>query len=510
MTHETIYTQQMGAAASTNIAKTTATVISRVTNSVVQDQAAKVDQEQSIIVKNVTGDVVIDNVVQKISATLDMRALFSSIAATDVKQSLAFELAQAAKAFVKDINFGNVSVATNDVENVITETIDIATNLNQHCASTIDTKQNILIDTVTGDVQLENIKQDSIATQVLNCALTAISNSVAVNDLQQKIDQQAAASTVGVSVWGIATILGIIVLGLAVVFVGPVAVPFLFAAKRPQLLGVLFVVVSIAFFIMWALWTSRDVSMTLWAQSLQSTCANSQIIGRYNVNTADEAARLCIENSNAVAFDFCAVEQSNDVPQKWQPIAQPYTILYSRVDRDCLQNIRPDQSPVLTTRTVYVSNTQAEPIENTIQLGDVWINTSNATLQTYIQINIWSSPKVIDIHIPYLARVQIPRAIFVKPMDTSEQLPSLTSDNSLLTLVLVTETNETLRVKGPGYVVDRQTKFNVSGKIIKKHKMWALYVGIGLFVIGILFFVFFKPKNINSDGGGEKVVTGKK
>jgi hypothetical protein len=484
----------MGAAVSTNVAKTMATVISNVTNSVIQNQIANIDQNQSIIIRDVDGDVLINNVVQKISATVNTQALFASMADADIKQTLSFELAQAAKSLIKDINFGNISVASNDIEAVISETVNISTNLNQTCSSKVTANQNILIEKDTGNVTLQNTTQEAIASQVLSCALNAISQSKAVNDLQAKIDQKASATTAGVSIWGLATIAGIIVLGLAVVFVGPVIVPFIAAGKKPQIIGILVALIGGIFLLLWGFWTSRDVSVTLWAAPLAEKCPNIVSLGKINVSTAEEAARKCIETKNAIAFDFVASQKIDNV---WQNLTQPYVELFSKVDKTCLKDIKIDDSPILSSRNVFVATTSAPTnFGQKISIGDVWINASNAIFQICNQLGsnlVWTPPKLLDSRVTSLTSVDIPNVKFVD-FSNNQNGFQLSSDSSLLNFSVKTPSDTIIKFQGPGYVVDRNIKPNTTGKIIKQYKMWALYTGIGLVVVGILLAVFLRPK----------------
>jgi hypothetical protein len=499
--------QQMGAAVSTNIAKTSADVITKVTNNVVENLITNLTSQEIIQIENVTGNVDIENINQTASATVNMTALYDALANTDVKENLSLEMAQAAKALVKDINFGNISDATNDVEAVISSTIDIASNLQQLCNANINETQTIQVNKVNGNVVVNGINQSTVSAAVSSCALKAISNSTAVNELQAKISQKSEATTAGVSIWGIVAMIGIILVGALLVFGGPVIAPLLVAGKKPIIFGVIFCVISLIFFLIWGLWTKRDVATTLWAIPIDQECIAAVKGEKFYVSSAQEAASKCIENKNADAFDFVAQIKNNDSNSDelsklgksidgWTILDKPYVQLYTQYDKPC--KLKNDDSQILTKRKVFVDQTSAP--RKDFDVGDVWIDASSAKIQIFKEIGgarLWSSPTQIFPSLNSIGEVNIEGMHLMNPLNNFANT-KLSSDPSLITFE-VQIGNEIKKVAGPGYVVNSNVKPNASGFIVKIRKRWALYVAIGFLIAGILIVLFLRPKKPKQD-----------
>lgn len=476
----------MGAAVSSNVAKTTANVVSSVINTQIQNELAQSDSSQIISVSNVEGNVTIDGNVSKVEVTIDMEQLLNTFTDANVQQDLALKLAQAAKALVKDINLGNVSVALNKVENFITETINVTTTLNQSCASNVTSTQKIIVDSVQGNVNINDNQFVAILDLVQNCVLKAVSNTTSVNDLQTEINQSSTSKTFGISIWGIGFVLLIILGGAFLILLGPELIPIIAIGKNPKIFGIIIFTIGLIFLAIWEFWYESSISSSLWARSFDSECKPVEVLSKHNVSSADEASRLCANDKNAIAYDFVANKKTGNY---WVKLTQFEAVLYSKVGSGC--TLLTDDSPILTTREVTISNENAPERFAKVFNGEIWINTSTATIQEY-KDGTWTVPKVIDKRIDSVS-VDIEGATLLSKNPNSNFKLKSTRDLVSFTITNIS-TNEIFSIPGPGLTLIENLVPNVSGIKIKKRKNWALYTGAGLAIVGILVAVFTKPK----------------
>lgn len=491
----------MGAASSTNIAKTVANATSNVLNKVMQNATSNAESSQIISVTDVTGDVDISGNKFTTKITVDMSQLLQSLNDSSVREDLASEVAQAAKSLVKDINLGNISTTTNDIENVINETISITTTLDSTCSSSIGETQSITVDSVNGNVTIKDNTFDNIAKMVGDCMVKTMSQNSAIQTLQTKIDQTASSSTSGFSIWGLAGVIGAIVLGLIVVTVGPTVVPLIAAGKNPQIFGFLVLFIATIFIIIWYAWTSKASNNTIWSKPLSDTCAPTTILSQTNsLKTADQARTTCLSTDGCVAFDFvleCDGNQPHETLYTEDKTHDPVyrTTLYSSIFKDCKPEV--DDSKILTKRSVIVSaNNDAE--KESSEEGAVWINKTDATFRILKKADsklYWTDPEKFDKDINYITNVNIDGAAILGDSNVMYQTGWKMSAEKDLLKYTFTNDGQSKTVAGPGYIISSDVLPNVSGIVVTKRKSWILFTGIGFVILGVILLLFLKPKN---------------
>lgn len=459
----------MGLSESKNIVNTSANVISSVTNTYCQTAVGQTNQEQSIIVKEVTGDVDIDGNQFSSTATLDVSALLKALSDSSAKQDISLQMAQSAKSIIKDINLGNLSTAANVVESIISETINITTNVESNCSARLGTKQTIDIENVDGNVRITGNTFQSVLTSIQSCSVDALSKNSAINSLQQKVDQISSSSVTGISIWGLAAVGLIIVAAIGMVLVGPEVVPLIAVSRKPQLFGGLVMVIGLAFLLIWWFWTGKGVKSTNWAKPLESCSSMAQNVAETGTfQNADAAAEHCLKVKDCVAFDYNGKEETAKY--------------FVKLSKGC--KIEIDDTPILVIRTPPFVGTDLPTNANE---GDVYINPVKATIQKFENSN-WSIAVLIKEGITSLNTVDGEK--FVEGSNFSLDY----DDNMYNFRITNLLDGQVISVAGPGLKVDKNSKPNVSGLVYKTRKQWALYTGGGLLIAGLLLVIFLKPK----------------
>lgn len=485
----------MGAAASTNVAKTCANSVSNVLTNVVNNVDLNASSSQSIVVSETNGNVVISGNTLSNQYFINMKEVARSLTDSNVRSAIALEVAQQAKSLVKDINLGNVSAAGNIVDDAITETIKISNNISATCGAKLNVNQSITVTNTTGSVTIEGNSLSSAMSIFEDCMVDQLSQNSTISAIQSKIDEKASASTSGVSVWGLATIGGIILLGIVAVTALPTVLPFIVAGKRPKILGLIVLLIGIAFIIVYFTWTSTEMKSTLWGKSIIDTCdVNNQEFFNYDttITTADEAIGKCNNDKNCQGYDFVSMSYTGG---EWNELNRKTTKFYSQVGKCDPES---DDSPILINRKVFYTTSEPEGMKGNLPTGSmlVLLNTVGNNLVSIKR----SDGAFTNITLPekfqngIIIDVSIPGAVSLDNKNGDKTYSDgwkLTADEKLLDLKL-TMGKETHTFNGPGQMVNYDITPNVSGYKSKVYKNWALYVGLGLVVTGLLLVIFLK------------------
>jgi hypothetical protein len=493
----------MGASQSSNSIKLSSDFVSSVIFSQSQKAITDVNSIVQIQATNIDGDVNITGNTLTNNASVDFSSVLESLNSSEMKQQMAQNMSQIAKSMVKDINLGNVSSAISSVASVINETMTVSTNISQVCDVSINNSTQIQVDTVEGGVTISDNSLASALSVIQDCASKSVANSNVLQQADVALSQSSSASTSGISAWGFATIAGVVVLGIAIVVIGPTAIPLMVAGKNPKILGVFVILISVAFFVLWGSWTKKTVVTSIWSEPF-SKCGENNVIQigqtREDINSAEEAASECLKLDNCVGFDFEAQQQPGGPDTPWTQLeeGQYQTIFYSSI-KNC--NPKTDTAPVMKNRRVFVSivpyTQKTYDSLDSPKTDDVWINTETADYQI---ISVNSFPVKIMQGVDRLDSVIIPGSINKNFVNKSTGV-SLSADPDLFNFV-ITNGNQKSFVKGPGMALISKTP-NCSGLVKTVRKDWALYAGIGLAIVGILISIFMKPKETAKKVAGE-------
>lgn len=483
----------MGVAQSKNVSEQLISAVTKTAIKFVQGETANIANSQLIQVIDVDGDVTIEGNIVTSTIQINMQALLQTLATEQAQQDIALQVEQVAKSLVKDINLGNISEATNIVRQTINDTIDISIASTQSCAAQGVANQTIQVSHVVHNVIIRDNHLTAVAKSIQDCIQRSIGNSSSVQTLQDMVAQTASSTTKGFSLTQLSILAGIIVLGLAVVFIGPEVAPILAVGKNPILISIFFLIITLIFLGIWWFWTGTSFSSTLWSNLYQNECKPVQILKTIPVTSADEAARLAILEPACLAFDFVAQQKVANV---WTPLEQPHCTLYTAVGSPCV--LTSDDSPLITIRAVHISSTQAT--NQNVQLGTIWINVQTANYQEFAAGPAgigWTVPTAIHPNVFKISSVNIMHAILEPNTVFPADEWTLSAEDPALTFYSLRKGNQSYEVKGPGYTADSTKVPNVSGHRIKVRKQWALYAAGGFLFLALISGLVLKAKGGN-------------
>jgi len=204
----------MGAASSTNVSNETLSAITTIATKMMNNQNVSSLQGQGIIVKNAQSDVIISGNHFNQSITINFEALLKAISTQSAQQDLMQEISQVATSLNKQLNLFQFSDSENIINAYLNATIDLSTNITQACVAVAQQSQTISIDTVGGVVKVTDNTFTQTQSIMSKCLFDSLSNSDALQKVQQATDQSAKATNEGVNIWAIVImmILGLLML----------------------------------------------------------------------------------------------------------------------------------------------------------------------------------------------------------------------------------------------------------------------------------------------------------
>lgn len=477
----------MGASSSKNIAKSVANIVSNITNNIINKQNVSNSNSQIITINDTHGNVTITNNTFNISASVNMQSLLEAISDQDVRQDLEQQIGQVSKALSKDINLANISISQNEIDDAISDAINICINVSQTCNSSISNQQQVTVNVSDGDVTISNNSFMIISSVITSCVENSLSKSSAISNLQQKLDQTSSASVSGISIGGIASIL--LICGLLFI-IFPMVLPLLAAKKYPWIFGLIIIIAGVVFLICWNFWTTKQFSTTLWALPFEDNCLPTNIVSSSNkYQNYDLASKKALTIKNCIGYFFKANEKYGN---GWRSVNPPMTYFYDKLDSKC--KTKQDDSPIFVERVCFVGNKEAsqtnfqnnkKPTE-----GDFFINKSNATFQILKKENLWSVAKKFQDSINSLDSINIPNIIIENnTREYKNSNYSLSSETNLYKFVL-TDGSNSFSVDGPGLKISKDTPPNACGILIKQKRSWLLYTGGALIFVGFIALLY--------------------
>lgn len=197
----------MGGAFSSNVTNNTVSAITNQSISILTDST--ISSKQSIIIdlRNITGDVNIQDNKFDQTAKINMSALQTSLATQASQTSIIASLTQSAKSLVSGLNIGQLSIAMNQVNNLISATTNESIAINMKCMISSEQSITIKIDVVGGNVNIRNNSFSQLSELVSNCVQKNTADQKSTTDLQATIDQSASATSQGLSEWALVVVI---------------------------------------------------------------------------------------------------------------------------------------------------------------------------------------------------------------------------------------------------------------------------------------------------------------
>ena len=368
----------MGAAVSNNTTDSVVDAIASVTTEVSNDAKANTYQRQSISVGDAWGDVDISGNKFSQESTVSVSAALKSLVSQSMQQKLAAELSQKAKASISGLNLGNVSVANNDVNQYMTSSMKISTNISQTCGAAASQDQNISIGTANNvKVTGNDFRQQASAT--VSCIQDTVSNNAGLQDLSAKISQSAESKTTGLSLMGI---MGILLAVACVLIAIPLGLAGVGKSIVKGLLGaIIFIlpagVTAAGGYLVYRYGpiTKPVVTSNLFSTLIGSTPGCERVLATsltsFNAPTASEASRQCESDTNCNAYDWRGSNVS--LSGVSTPVAPSMTSYNIYPDKGCLSAIKGsvDKSNIMFKPTVQIVPKGNSPELTNLKNGDI-------------------------------------------------------------------------------------------------------------------------------------------
>ena len=480
----------MGGSVSKNVVNSTLKAVTDVSTDIIANSTTSTNQTQGIVIKG-GKNVTVKNITQKTTANINTKNLMKAMSTTGAQSKMNEKITEAAKSITSGINFAQYSNAQNFLTDTMSSMIDISTDIENSCVGEIATSQTITIDKPSGDIDVENDIQESVASIFQDCITNVISSQNAVQDLQKQLDISATAKSEGLSAFGIALIIGMIILAITVpVVVGGTQV----VNSLLKLFFPIMIVGGLVMIFLYFTWKTDASLVTKFSKGLtQSTdCDPSGAIKSTKVyKTFKEAYNAFEANDSYVAMDWKGFGPTTG-GRLGPKLANPETTFYTSIaNPDC--DVPIDENIELFKRPTFRSG-KGVPSNTVGDAGDYYLNieTGQAYFKVKQQWNLQSGTVSTD-NQPVTFGNSLPHSTLPSGayyMDTSNP--------KSLTLYKGGESQPVKEnIPGPGYAVSNPEDANMSVIKFKGDRPVLLWIGGAAVTMGFVGFILttvFGPK----------------
>jgi hypothetical protein len=486
----------MGASESKAVADVTLDAVTDVSTKVLNNTTMSSKQGQGVIIYGGKGGVKVGNITQRTTATVDTKALMKAMSNTTAQQDLVQQMSQTAKAITSGINFGSYSSADTEMNAFLKASIDIATDIENTCSGQVSQQQTIVIRGGQGGVTTGNIDQQSIANIFQSCITNSVSNNNAAQKITQTLKQSATAKSEGLSAFGIALIIGMVILALTVpVIVGGSTV----VNSVLKLFFPIMIVGGLVMIFLYFTWSKDIILATKYSNGLSTStsCSPSGAIKSTEYKTFEDAVAKLKSTKEYVALDWVGFGET--VGGKQGPkLAKPQTTFYTNISNPSCQ-VPTDKNLQLFKRGSFIGG-HGEPSNVHGSNGDFYIDYSTGS--KYIKQNqVWTvqqgTVKNNGKNITFGKNVP--------PQGVKEGEYYLdTSNPKTLTLYKGEGSKWTAiqsGISGPGYTPVIPSQANASAIKTKGKKPWLLWVGgatVGMGFAGFVISTIFGNKKVKA------------
>ena len=179
-----------------------------------------VNQEQIISLGDIKGDLTIDNIDMDQNVTLNVSCLQNSDTTNSIKNEIKDKLNQVVESAIGQINISSM-VDISEKINKISNNINIDTI--KTCLVQSISEQKIIVDRISGNVVIKNIKMKQVSDIISKCIQNDIELFQNINDISKEIELNTKASNNGIFI-----IAGIII------FIIMVMIFVYFSNKKPN------------------------------------------------------------------------------------------------------------------------------------------------------------------------------------------------------------------------------------------------------------------------------------
>lgn len=345
----------MGSSSSTNTTRALVEAVTDIATTKIMETDVTINGTNYMSFKTTDGgDIIIDGLVQRIRATVNMQSLLEEVTTQNAQQQMEAQVTSLAKALTEGLNVGNLSRASNYVETTMQAYISQVSTVFLTCAAEVNSTQILIFEAQGGGIiSARNVVQEQLSDIFQECVLNSTTLQVSLQELELMLESGASSTTSGISEWALVALAAIALIALLCTTVLPITLGLSSVMKYIlPLLGAACIIAGIVFIVLY--YTSRTTEMGFtvpYSKGMEKTplCFGTRMDvtgdlelcerkdGKIMCNSVEEAAELCKRQDSCVAIDWL----------DWDGATQkdiPETILYSQVT-DNLKLCREDLAP---------------------------------------------------------------------------------------------------------------------------------------------------------------------
>lgn len=486
----------MGSSISKNISKVVTESIAKASSDVITSTTLTVDQSQVISVTDTTGDVVISGNTFTQKATVNMKSLLNALSNETIQQQITNDIVQACKSIVSGLNIFQFPNARNDINTFVRASTELVNTVSQECASSISQSQTINVSRTRGSVYVTNNVVSQMAKIFAECVEKAVNSNSVLQNLKQKVDQQAVAKADGLSLMQIILLVAIVL-----------AVPMVAAIGGVTAVGKyvfpLSVVAGAGCLVAYNSWVDETVYSHAFSKLLRNypnMCNSTVMTASTAYPTSESASKACAADKRCKAFDWMGIMTNPNPAGRPIVLDAPQTIFYSHVGDNCESEISGSTDSIPITRKPVFAKGAGPPTKLN---ADVYLDTLSTKYYFFDSTaKIWRLQGSFA-HSDFTSRNSV---------DWGSVLPSNAVQAIAGSMYVYYDSNNPTRfrvylknpdgwkvyadgIKGPGVVADVPQNINVTGFTTVRRKDWLMYLGGSLTMIGLLGVVVSSKLN---------------
>lgn len=300
----------MGNAKSTNVAKAVVDIYSKIAAETVQTSTISTSNTQIISVDGSGGDVNISGNTITQTAKVNMTVLMDSISNVDSQQRIGVQLDQLAKSLVSGLNFFTFDDAKNTAESIVKSQTTINNAIRQSCALNANNVQSITVKNVKGSVNITNNVLSQMSEIFDKCALKSVLGVKAVDDVQQRLNQEAESKLEGFNLaWLAAAVLAFVLV--------PVLVAARVTSNALRFVFPLMIAIGGVFFALYFTLGKTYMKSSNYTRPFRDTCTGSTVDASVLSTTiVRQAMDSCLKSSSCRVVDARLTETGGTVAKQ--------------------------------------------------------------------------------------------------------------------------------------------------------------------------------------------------
>jgi len=299
----------MGNAKSTNVAKAVVDIYSKIAAETVQTSTISTSNTQIISVDGSGGDVNISGNTITQTAKVNMTVLMDSISNVDSQKRIGVQLDQLAKSLVSGLNFFTFDDAKNTAESIVKSQTTINNAIRQSCALNANNVQSITIKNVKGSVNITNNVLSQMSEIFDKCALKSVLGVKAIDDVQQRLNQEAESKLEGFNLaWLAAAVLAFVLV--------PVLVAGRVTSNALRFVFPLMIAIGGVFFALYFALGKTYMKSSNYTRPFRDTCTGNVDGSVPRTTIVRQAMDACLKSSSCRVVDARLTETGGTVAKQ--------------------------------------------------------------------------------------------------------------------------------------------------------------------------------------------------